>query len=212
MHWTAISGNYRQETFFAELCMLKSCNVKNGKRFEHKPQRIFWGVSFLTFCNDDVDDDLLNLNLLICPHTHGSSTPLPSLMLITARASRPPAHLCTIMCTNMYQATNTPPNFTACTEHSCVSLLKPGLFMQTLLWHALETKGVSVHLHFQSRVLQIRVRRGACAQWQSQCPLELEGCGLEICQFGILLAPPRRPFPHTPPQTWLHQTKETKLC
>ena len=38
----------------------------------------------------DVDDDLLNLNLLICPHTHGSSTPLPSLMLITA--SRPPAH------------------------------------------------------------------------------------------------------------------------
>ena len=39
---------------------------------------------------DDVDDDLLNLNLLICPHTHGSSTPLPSLMLITA--SRPPAH------------------------------------------------------------------------------------------------------------------------
>ena len=39
---------------------------------------------------DDVDDDLLNLNLLICPHTHGSSTPLPSLMLITA--SRPPTH------------------------------------------------------------------------------------------------------------------------
>ena len=39
---------------------------------------------------DDVDDDLLNLNLLICPHTHRSSTPLPSLMLITA--SRPPTH------------------------------------------------------------------------------------------------------------------------
>ena len=39
--------------------------------------------------NDDADDDLLNLNLLICPHTHGSSTPLPSLMLITASADPP---------------------------------------------------------------------------------------------------------------------------
>ena len=65
----------------------------------------------------DVDDDLLNLNLLICPHTHGSSTPLPSLMLITARASRPPAHLCTIVCTNMYQATDTPPNSKACVQN-----------------------------------------------------------------------------------------------
>ena len=39
---------------------------------------------------DDVDDDLLNLNLLICPHTHGSSTPLPSLMLITTSTVDPP--------------------------------------------------------------------------------------------------------------------------
>ena len=96
MHCTAISGNYGQETVFAEFCKLKSCNVIKGKRFEHKPRRICWGVCFFTFCNDDVDDDLLNLNLLICPHTHGSSTPLPSLMLITARAD--PPHTCVPSC------------------------------------------------------------------------------------------------------------------
>ena len=37
MHCTAISGNYRQETVFAEFCKLKTCNVIKGKRFEHKP-------------------------------------------------------------------------------------------------------------------------------------------------------------------------------
>ena len=151
----------------------------------------------MTSCNDDVDDDLLNLNLLICPHTHGSSTPLPSLMLITARAD--PPHTCVPSCV---------PIFTKPPIHHQILQLVPNIHAYPYLYPGSSAnasltwcQGVTVPLHIQSRVLQIRVRRGACAQWQSQCPLELEGCGLEICQFGILLAPPRRPFPHTPPQT-----------